>query len=469
LPKSDIKPGEKLVSDVQILRADDPIFDPATRPPIADAVSMILGYQNGFQIPFAAVPLKHHAQIPEQNLFRCLFGRDALLISNLLGLRVPDLEFNVVKALGMVQGRKFDDLSEEEPGRIAHEVREQDDVRAQELVANGNWRFPYYGAVDATLIWLKAVARISKRSPDSLDFVLDGLPLWRRAISATEWTLRRLETPSGLIEAKRSNPHGIQNQVWKDSEDSYMHADGALARGGSTASIETVGEAYDALRSAIEIQRLRPNADWPTSTSELMSEAISLRGRLIDLLWLGDRFALGTERVRTGEQIAFDSHGSNQGRLLDSMILEGDDMLEYRSAIADALCDPQLLGESGLRTLSASHPSYRPGGYHTGSAWPMDGVFSARGLAKFGFNREALMLLSRTKSALESIGGYPEFFRSDPSENGLITTHVTDVVSEKISDRGHSNRVCQPPQMIQGWTVGAYAWITDNIERIPRS
>lgn len=469
MPKSDIKLGEKITSDIQILRADDPIFDPTTRPPLHDAIQMILGQQNGYQIPYAAVALKHHAQIPEQNLFRCLFGRDSLLISNLLGSRVPELEFNVVKALGLVQGNKFDDMSEEEPGRIAHEVREQNDFRARELVEHGNWKFPYFGAVDATLIWLKAVARIARSEPNSLDFLIDGLPLWRRAISATEWTLRRLTTPSGLIESQRRNPSGIQNQVWKDSEDSYMHADGTLARGDSTASVETVGEAYDALRSAIEIQKLRPHADWPLSTSELMCEAISLRGRLIDRLWLGDRFALGTERNESADQIALDSHASNQGRLLDSMILEGDEMLEYRIAIAEALCDSALLGQSGLRTLSASHPSYRPGGYHTGTAWPMDGVFAARGLAKYGFHKESLLLLSKTKVAIESIGGYPEFFRGDPIENGLITTHVTDVILEDMKSSGRSNRVCQPPQMIQGWTVAAYAWITDNMEKIPRS
>lgn len=469
MPNSDIKTGEKVVSDIRILQKDDPIFNPSTRPPIEDAVNMILGHQNGFQIPYAAVALKHHEHIPEQNLFRCLFGRDSLLIANLLGARVPNLEFNVVKALGLVQGIKYDDLSEEEPGRIAHEVRDPDDARALELAMSGNWKFPYYGAVDATLIWLKALAHISSNESASLDFELGGVPLWRRAISATEWTLHRLETPSGLIESRRTNPRGIQNQVWKDSEDSYMHADGTLARGGSTASIETVGEAYDALRSAIEIQKLRPHTDWPLSTSELMCQAISLRDRLLDLLWLGDHFALGTERTAGGEQMAFDSLASNQGRLLDSKILEGDEMMEYRNAIAEALCDPQLLGESGLRTLSASHPAYRPGGYHTGSAWPMDGVFAARGLTKFGFNREALMLLSRTKTAVESIGGYPEFFRGDPIDNGLITTNVTDVISDHARNSSHSNRVCQPPQMIQGWTVAAYAWITDNMDDIPRS
>ena len=454
--------------DIQILHSDDPIFDPTTRPPIDGAINLILGQQNGYQIPFAAVPFKHHASIPEQNLFRCLFGRDSLLIANLLGSRLPELEFNVVRALGLVQGTKFEDLSEEEPGRIAHEVRNEDDERAKEIIFEGNWRFPYYGAVDATLLWLKALANIATKNPKALDFVVGGIPLWRRAISATEWVLQRLQTPSGLIESCRRNPHGIQNQVWKDSEDSYMHSDGTLARGDSTASIETVWEAYDALLSAIAIQKLRPHADWPASTASLMSLALILRQRLVDLLWLGDRFALGTERSSSGGQVAFDSQASNQGRLLDSMILDGQEMSEYRRAIAEAICDPQLLGESGLRTLSASHPSYRPGGYHTGTAWPMDAVFAARGLRKHGFYRESLMLLSRTKTSIESIGGYPEFFRGDPAANGLITTQITDVISEKARDKRQSNRICQPPQMIQGWTVGAYAWITDNIDNIPK-
>lgn len=468
MPKADIKVWERIISDIQILRLDDPIFDPKTRPSIERAISLILGRQNGYQIPFAAVPLEHHTLIPEQNLFRCLFGRDSLLIANLLSDRLPDLEFNVVKALGVVQGARYVNLSEEEPGRIAHEIRDDGDERGKLLMETGNWRFPYYGSVDATLLWLKALANIAMKDPSSLDFVLNGVPLWRRAISATEWVLRRIDTPSGFVESHRSNPHGIENQVWKDSGDSYMHADGTLAQGDSTASIETVGETYDALLSAVEIQGLRPSSDWPAPKKSLSKQASNLQQKLIDLLWLGDRFALGTERLPGGLQVALDSQASNQGRLLDSTILDDPKMSEYRKAIAEAACDPQLLGESGLRTLSAKHPSYRPGGYHTGSAWPMDAIFTARGLTKHGFHRESLLLLSKTKTAIESIGGYPEFFRSDSSENGLITTQITDVLSDKDNSRNELKRVCQPPQMIQGWTVAAYAWIIDNIGSIPK-
>lgn len=462
MPESDIKPGERVISDLIVLESSDPIFKPETRPPVDLAIKMILGRQNGYEIPFAAVSFDHHIRIPEQNLFRCLFGRDSLLISNLLKKRMPSLESDVVKALGAVQGIKYESSSEEEPGRIPHEVRESSDERGVELIRNGNWEFPYYGAVDATLLWVIAVANIAKENPSELDVEVEGVPLWQRVITATKWILVRMQTPSGLIESRRSNPKGILNQVWKDSEDSYMHSDGTLARGESTASIETLGETYDALLSAVAIQKLRPSTLWPESEAALLDRAARLQAKLIELLWLGDRFALGTERVAGEVQKALDSQASNQGRLLNSSILDAPEMLKYREAIAAAVCDPQLLGDSGLRTLSSNHPSYRPGGYHTGSAWPMDAVFTARGLTKHGFQKESLLLLSKTKKAIESIGGYPEFFRGDSLTNGLITSHATDVVSEK----GVLNRACQPPQMIQGWTVGAYAWITDNIERI---
>lgn len=462
MPDSDIKTGEHIISDLIVLQPSDPIFNVETRPPIDSAIKMILGKQNGYDIPFAAVSFSHHARIPEQNLFHCLFGRDSLLISNLLSRRLPSLQSNVVKALGVVQGNKFETLSEEEPGRIPHEDRERGDERGAQLMKDSSWHFPYYGAVDATLLWVSAVANIAKVDPSELDLEINGLPLWKRVIAATEWIILRMQTPSGFIESRRSNPNGIQNQVWKDSEDSYMHSDGTLSQGDSTASIETVGETYDALLSAIEIQKLRPSNLWPESETGLQERAERLRERLTELLWLGDRFALGTERADGKVQRALDSQASNQGRLLNSHILDGPEMLEYRRAIAAAVTDPQLLGYAGLRTLSANHPSYRPGGYHTGSAWPMDSVFTGRGLSKHGFQKESLLLLSRTKRAIESIGGYPEFFRGDALENGLITTRVTDVSSES----GHSNRACQPPQMIQGWTVGAYAWITENIDRI---
>ena len=240
-----------------------------------------------------------------------------------------------------------------------------------------------------------------------------------------------------------------------------MHANGALARGNSTASVETVGETYDAIMAAVEIQLLKPSKRWPLSTKELTQLAHNLRRSLIAYFWMGDSFALGLERDSNGEIVKFESLASNQGRLLDSDVLSGDEFSLYRTAIAAAMTDSSMLGESGLRTLSSEHVSYRPGGYHTGSAWPFDGVLVARGLAKHGFTKESILVQTKIKNAIESSGGYPEFFRGDWPAQDLINRFIQDVQFEDESGvRENTNRIAQPPQIIQGWTVAAYSWLS---------
>jgi glycogen debranching enzyme len=384
-----------------------------------------------------------------------------LVISDLLFDVKPHLRLNVISALALDQGKVFDSQSEEEPGRIAHEVRTMDDPVAKQLSEHGDWKFPYFGSVDATLIWMVQIHREATQNPAVLDIVVGGKTLWERFIFSTSWVLARLDSPSGFIESKRSNPKGIANQVWKDSGDSYMHVDGTLARGDSTASVETVGETYDAIMAAVAIQEMKPSNTWPLSMSELTKLARRLQLSLIAHFWMGDSFALGLERDSTGVSVKFESTASNQGRLLDSGVLSGNEFSEYRKAIAAAMTDSSMLGESGLRTLSNSHVSYRPGGYHTGSAWPIDGVLTARGLLKHGFTQESALVQARIKNAIESSGGYPELLRGDWPEKDLINRFIQDVQFEDESGvRAHTNRIAQPPQIIQGWTIAAYSWLS---------
>jgi glycogen debranching enzyme len=455
-----LKPNETTVKYEVILQENDPALNPANRPPIGDAINMILGTAHGYEVPFAAVPLKAHKDLPEQNLYSCLFGRDSLIISDLLFEVKPHLRINVISALALDQGKKFDSESEEEPGRIAHEVRRADDPVAQALSTNGDWKFPYYGTVDATLIWMNQVHLAAKADPSILDIRIGGVALWERFIAATQWVLTRLATPSGFIESLRANPKGITNQVWKDSGDSYMHANGVLARGDSTASVETVGESYDAILAAVAIQTMKPSSGWPLSTADLGKVARQLQTSLIENFWMGDSFALGIERDANGSAVKLESMASNQGRLLDSGVLLGDEFSFYRKAIALAMTDTSMLGESGLRTLSTAHVSFRPGGYHTGSAWAFDGVLTARGLLKHGFAKESMQVQSKIRNAIESCGGYPEFFRGDWPVKDLINRFIQDVQLENESGaHPHTNRIAQPPQIIQGWTIAAYSWL----------
>lgn len=461
MPDVDIRSGERVISRRSILSPSDPVFDPRFRPPLKTTINWLMTYYGSWLIPYASVPFDHHRGINEQNLYKCLFGRDSLVIADLLGMRVQGLRRGVICALAEAQGEEINFLSESEVGRIAHEVRDVNDRRAIEITEENGWQFPYYGSVDATLLWLKALAKESLEEPGLLDLIIKDKTLAERAVLATKWIINRLETPSGLIESNRSNPRGIKNQVWKDSGDSYMHADGRIAQG-SISSIETAAETFDALLAASQIQKLRPFLDWPITSTQLEDRANLVRHKMIEHMWLEDRFALGTERNKSKKQIPLDSQASNQGRLLDSAIFDGAEWGMYRMVIADAITDPQLLGPAGLRTLSSNHHSYRPGGYHTGSAWPMDGIFAGRGLLRHGFSAQASALIGRTISALESIGGFPELLRSDAPLYGWVSSEIIDVEGSADGFGTGINRICQPPQMIQGWTVSAYAWAKDH-------
>lgn len=459
---SDVKVGERIRARRLILSPGDPVFDPRFRPPLETVIPWLLSYRGPWLVPYASVAFDHHRGLEEQNLYRCLFGRDSLIIADFLGSRVPGLRRGVICALAEHQGQEFNSKSEEEPGRIAHEVREPTDPRAIEIMNSEGWKFPYYGSIDATLLWLKALAKEAQDDPGLLDLKINERTLAERAVAATEWILRRLETPSGLLESSRSNPHGIKNQVWKDSGDSYMHGDGRIAGSGSVSSIETAGEVFDALYGAAQIQNLRPYLGWPLGIEELQDRANLVRSQLLKFMWLGDRFALATERDVEGIQVPLDSQASNQGRLLDSAIFDGQEWVTYCSAIAEAITDASLLGPAGLRTLSQEHPNYRPGGYHTGSAWPFDGMFAGRGLLRHGFTNHATALIGASVSAIESIGGFPELLRSDAPLHGWVTSEVIDIEGAADGFGEGFNRICQPPQMIQGWTVAAYAWALDH-------
>ena len=100
-----LKAGETTVNYEIILQENDPALNPANRPPINEAIDLILGHANGYEVPFAAVPLKEHAELPEQNLYSCLFGRDSLVISDLLFDVKPHLRMIVISALALNQGK----------------------------------------------------------------------------------------------------------------------------------------------------------------------------------------------------------------------------------------------------------------------------------------------------------------------------------------------------------------------------
>jgi glycogen debranching enzyme len=409
------------------------------------------------------------------SLFHCLLGRDAIRMAFDLLDDFPAVARATLLALAGLQGVRVDPRAEEEPGRIVHEHRLADDALLPEL--QQVWSFPYYGTVDATPQWINLLAAYTARHGDAiLDAqVIDRLDrtvtVFDALLAAVRWIAGRLDAPDGggYLWVRRASPDGIANQVWEDSSDSYYDEDGTIFDFSHPyAPVAVQGYAYDALLGAAEMIERRGEASGVSGQEdaelariegrwavELRARAADLRARFLREFWQPDlgTFALALTfeaptggaalRPRPARVIA-----SSPGHLLASRILDGDDVAPLRERLVRRLFQDDMLAGAGIRTRSTRSPRFRPGSYHNGSTWPMDTGIIADGLRRHGHEALADELEARILAGCAAVGGFPEFFRGD--EDGRIAINTTTI--DELVD-GVLNRLEQPPQPDQGWTV----------------
>lgn len=179
--------------------------------------------------------------------YMALFGRDSLIAASQAMPYMPDLARGVLRSLARWQGKKDDPETEEQPGKILHEYRPPGLAGARRFVS----RFPYYGTADATSLFVMILGEYWVRTGD-LAFVR---ALEKNLTAAVAWIERACDADrDGFITYRRSTPHGLWNQGWKDSEDSVRFRGGAQANP-PIALVEVQGYACAALRSAGELYR----------------------------------------------------------------------------------------------------------------------------------------------------------------------------------------------------------------------
>src|SRR5205823_8625333 len=87
--------------------------------------------------------------------FMTLFGRDSLLTSWMALLIDPDLALGVLQSLARFQGTSVDPRTDEEPGKILHEMRFGG---ASSLSLGGGQ--VYYGTADATPLFVMLLGEL---------------------------------------------------------------------------------------------------------------------------------------------------------------------------------------------------------------------------------------------------------------------------------------------------------------------
>ncbi|EID56535.1 amylo-alpha-1,6-glucosidase [Saccharomonospora xinjiangensis] len=303
--------------------------------------------------------------------FMALFGRDSLLAS-LMSLAIdPTLALGTVQTLAHHQGTKVDPDSEEEPGRILHEVRFGADVS---LALGGS--HIYFGTVDATPLFVMLLGELSRWGigRDHVEALLG------HADRALDWIDRYGDRDGdGFVEYHRATERGLINQGWKDSWDGVNFADGTIARS-PIALCEVQGYVYAAFVARAE---LAENFGDREGSRYWRDRAGALRKRFNERFWLAElgRYALGLD----GDKRPIDSVASNIGHCLWTGIVD-----ESRAeSVANSLLSTPMFSGWGIRTLSSEMGAYNPMSYHNGSVWPHDNALIAAGLMRYGFVEHA--------------------------------------------------------------------------------
>lgn len=326
--------------------------------------------------------------------FMTLFGRDSAITAyQMLGFDNA-YATGVLQVLGDFQGTKVDLESEEEPGKILHEMRFGEMAHFKDWV-----KFPYYGSADATPLYLKLYVGLRKYYGNTMYFN-EIKPSVRAAI---DWIDKYGDIDHDLfVEYSKKTPQSIRNQNWRDSEDSMVFKDGTLAEG-PISSADIQGYTYDAKMAIAEAAR----DIWKDSetATKLESDANQLKEKFNKEFWVedGGYFALGLDK----DKKKIDTLSSMIGHLLWSGIVDESKM----SMIVSHLFSPELYSGWGIRTLSKDSIAFNPLGYHTGTVWPHDNAIIARGLYKNGFKSEALRIVEDMVDASKHFGyRLPEVF-----------------------------------------------------------
>ncbi|MEM7309938.1 MAG: glycogen debranching N-terminal domain-containing protein [Planctomycetota bacterium] len=323
------------------------------------------------------------------------FGRDGLLTSLEFLMMLPEQARWTLAELARHQGQKVHRLSEEEPGKIPHEIRRGERSRPDD--------YPYaYASIDASLLFPVLLDEYLLWSGD-VDFVREMEPVLRGVL---DWCATYGDTNGdGLLDYRdaKGGAQGLAHRGWKDGEKAAVTMGDGSEPAYPIAMIEFQGYARDALLGCERMFRLLND---PSVAEDCRTVADGLKEKFAEAFWWPEEgcLAMGVD----GQGRRLDCVGTNQGHCLTSDIVA----VEHREAVVERLMRPDSFSGFGLRTLSTGSVAYSPFRYQRGAVWPHDNALVAFGMHRRGFRTEANRIASGILSAGAQMGEHrlPELF-----------------------------------------------------------
>jgi glycogen debranching enzyme len=334
------------------------------------------------------------------------FGRDALITAYEALTLNPDFAAEALRTLAAFQGKKFEATTEEEPGKIFHELRFGEMARAGEIPHT-----PYYGSVDATPLFV-IVAEALHRFADDSAFLRELRPSIEGALA---WIDARSEGATKLVRYERQTSQGLQNQGWKDSRSGVSFPDGRRAEP-PIALVEVQGYCADAYTRGAELLRHLGDDVLARVYEE---RAASMRELVNRSFWMPEagRYAYAID----GRDRVLPTVVSNIGHLLWSRVAPPD----RATATAHTLLASSSFSGYGIRTLASDQPVYNPLSYHNGTVWPHDNALIVAGLASYGLYHEAMKAFDGLAAAMAYFRDHrlPELFCGIGKRSGAVVRY----------------------------------------------
>jgi glycogen debranching enzyme len=375
-------------SKVPVFRSENWALQQAVDRALADIASL--------RLPDPADP-RWHIVAAGAPWYMTLFGRDSILTSMMLLPWDMSIVRGTLHALARRQGTTTDLFSEEEPGKILHEVRDGLDVS----IALGGSAI-YYGSVDATPLFVILLGAAADWGLP-MDDIRELLPA---ADSALAWIDAHGDIDGdGFVEYQRKTDRGLVNQGWKDSYDAISDRQGRLGVG-PIALAEVQGYVFAAWRARANLARLLNDSDTATRCE---TRAEQIQQRFEEQFWLDDAgyYAIALD----GDKRPLDALASNQGHCLWTGIAAE----ERAASVTRHLMSDAMFTGWGVRTLAATAGRYNPISYHNGSVWPHDNALLVAGLMRYGRIDEAHRVADGIIAASTvTFGRLPELFCGFP-------------------------------------------------------
>jgi glycogen debranching enzyme len=385
---------------------------------IADLASLALGKGKTdaeLIVPAAGIPL-----------YQALFGRDALTAAGQSLIFSPVPATGALRLLARYLGTKDDPRYDEQPGRVPQQIR--DDPLA--LLGKAPY-LHYYGDYAAPCAYLVLVG--------AHHLVVGDKDLTRQFLEPACRVLDWLEGPAdldgdGFLEYCSHAPDGQTNQGWKDSGNGVVYTDGCLVEP-PIAPCEIQGYWYAAKLLMAEVFFALGHR---SRALELIRSAADLKQHFAERFWMPEEryiaFALDSEKRQVKSIV------SNAAHCLATGIVERD----HAADVVRRLMAPDMFSGWGIRTLSASHPSFNPFSYHLGSVWPVENATAAFGMKRYGFSDEAASI---AKGIFDTAAHFEQ-------------TRLPETFGGWPRDAQHPHPGIYPDACApQAWSASAVAWL----------